>query len=123
MSEKIMNDYEIMVIYTPILNEDGFKKEVADLESFIKSEGGEVVFSNPWGLKQLSYPIQKKTTGIYLVLEFKQDPAAIEKMKIMLNRDENIMRYMITVLDKHAVEYNAKKRNKAAEAPAAEAEA
>ncbi len=123
MSEKIMKDYEIMVIYTPILNEEGFKKEVSDLEAFIKSEGGEIVHSNAWGLKQLAYPIQKKTTGIYLVLEFRQDPAQIEKMKIMLNRDENVMRFMTTALDKHAVEYNAKKRNKSTAEVNTEAEA
>jgi small subunit ribosomal protein S6 len=69
------------------------------------------VHSNPWGLKSLAYPIQKKTTGIYWVLEYTLPAEGIEKMKIQLLRDEQVMRHMMTRLDKNAVEYNYTKRN------------
>ncbi|HUR11570.1 MAG TPA: 30S ribosomal protein S6, partial [Flavitalea sp.] len=72
--------------------------------------GGEIVNSNPWGLKSLTYPIQKKTTGIYWVAEFRASSDFNEKLKIQLLRDDNVMRHMFTALDKYAVEYNEKKR-------------
>lgn len=67
--------------------------------------------TNPWGLKSLAYPIQKKTTGIYWVLEYTLPAVGIEKLKIQLLRDEQVMRHMINRLDKNAVEYNYTKRN------------
>ena len=77
----------------------------------IASFGGATVHSNPWGLKSLAYPIQKKTTGIYWVLEYSGPTDLNEKLKIQILRDEQIMRHMITKLDKYAVEYNHIKRN------------
>ena len=106
-----MNNYELMVIFTPVLSEEDFKAAQKKYADLIVELGGALVHSNPWGLKSLAYPIQKKTTGIYWVLEF-QGPSDInEKLKIQMLRDEQIMRHMITRLDKYAVEYNYVKRN------------
>jgi small subunit ribosomal protein S6 len=106
-----MNNYELMVIFTPVLSEEDFKAAQKKYADLIVELSGATVHSNPWGLKSLAYPIQKKTTGIYWVLEF-QGPSDInEKLKIQMLRDEQIMRHMITRLDKYAVEYNYVKRN------------
>jgi small subunit ribosomal protein S6 len=80
-------------------------------QTLIKENGGDTVASNPWGLKSLAYPIDKKTTGIYWILEFTGPATINEKLKIQFLRDEQIMRHMITKLDKYAVEYNHIKRN------------
>ena len=106
-----MNNYELMVIFTPVLSDEDFKAEQKKITSFIKSNGGEVVHENPWGLKSLEYPIAKKTTGLYWVVEYKAPSDFNEKLKIQLLRDESVMRHMFTALDKYAVEYNAKKRS------------
>lgn len=106
-----MNNYELMVIFTPVLSEEEFKATRSKYEQLIKENGGYVAHSNPWGLKSLAYPIAKKTTGIYWVLEYSAPSSFNEKLKIQLLRDENVMRHMFTVLDKYAVEYNAKKRS------------
>ncbi len=106
-----MNSYELMVIFTPVLSEDDFKAAQKKYADFITENGGTIVHSNPWGLKSLSYPIQKKTTGIYWVLEFTAQPDFNEKMKIQLLRDDSVMRHLVTKLDKNAVEYNYTKRN------------
>jgi small subunit ribosomal protein S6 len=100
-----------MVIFTPVLSEEDFKGAQKKYEDFIAENGGSTVHSNPWGLKSLAYPIQKKTTGIYWVLEFTAAAEVIEKLKIQLLRDEQVMRHMVTRLDKYAVEYNHTKRN------------
>ncbi|MFT3825273.1 MAG: 30S ribosomal protein S6 [Chitinophagaceae bacterium] len=106
-----MSNYELMVIFTPVLSDDDFKAAQKKFTAFIKENGGEIVHENPWGLKSLAYPIQKKTTGLYWVMEYKAPASFNESLKIQILRDENILRHMITVLDKYAVEYNAKKRN------------
>lgn len=106
-----MKNYELMVIFTPVLSEEEFKAAQKKYSDYVTEHGGTVVHSNPWGLKSLAYPIQKKTTGIYWVMEFTAPSDFNEKLKIQILRDEQIMRHMVTALDKYAVEYNAKKRS------------
>ena len=106
-----MNNYELMVIFTPVLSEDDFKGAQKKFTDLITENGGEIVNSNPWGLKSLAYPIQKKTTAIYWVAEFRALSDFNEKLKIQLLRDEQVLRHMVTKLDKYAIEYNYKKRS------------
>ncbi|MBL0136575.1 MAG: 30S ribosomal protein S6 [Chitinophagaceae bacterium] len=106
-----MNNYELMVIFTPVLSEDDFKASQKKYTAFIKENGGSIVHENPWGLKSLAYPIAKKTTGLYWVMEYSAPSSLNEQLKIQMLRDENILRHMFTALDKYAVEYNARKRS------------
>ena len=106
-----MNNYELMVIFTPVLSEEEFKAAQKKYADLVTENGGEVLHTNPWGLKSLAYPINKKTTGLYWVMEYKAPTSFNEKLKIQLLRDESQMRHMYTVLDKYAVDYNTKKRS------------
>ena len=106
-----MNNYELMVIFTPVLSDEEFKAIQKKYTDIVADNGGTVVYSNPWGLKSLAYPINKKTTGLYWVVEYKAPSDFNEKLKIQLLRDDNVMRHMFTALDKYAVEYNAKRRS------------
>lgn len=106
-----MNNYELMVIFTPVLSEEDFKAAQKKYSDLIADNGGTIVNSNPWGLKSLAYPIQKKTTGIYWILEYTAPSDFNEKFKIQMLRDEQVMRHMITKLDKYAVEYNVVKKS------------
>ncbi|MCW3463269.1 30S ribosomal protein S6 [Chitinophaga nivalis] len=103
-------NYELMVIFTPVLSEDDYKAAQKKFADIIKDNGGEITHENPWGLRSLAYPIRKKTTGMYVVLEYSAPSDLNEKLKIQLNRDENVLRHMVTALDKHAVAYNGRKR-------------
>ena len=106
-----MNNYELMVIFTPVLSDDEFKAEQKKFAALVTENGGRSVAENAWGLKSLAYPIQKKTTGLYWVTEFIAPSDFNEKLKIQLLRDEAVLRHLCTKLDKYAVEYNAKKRS------------
>jgi small subunit ribosomal protein S6 len=106
-----MNNYELMVIFTPVLSEDDYKLAQKKYTTFLKENGGSIVHENPWGLKSLAYPIAKKTTGLYWVLEYSAPSSFNEQLKIQLLRDENVLRHMFTALDKYAVEYNARKKS------------
>jgi small subunit ribosomal protein S6 len=105
-----MQNYELMVIFTPVLSEEEFKAAQSKFTTLITENGGEVINENPWGLKSLAYPIQKKTTGLYWVLEYAAPTDFNEKLKTQLLRDESVIRHMFTALDKYAVEYNAKRK-------------
>jgi small subunit ribosomal protein S6 len=106
-----MNNYELMVIFTPVLSDDEFKAAQRKFTAMITDIGGTIVGENPWGLKSLAYPIQKKTTGLYWVMEYTAPSDFNEKLKIQLLRDESVLRHLLTKLDKYAVEYNNKKRS------------
>lgn len=106
-----MNNYELMVIFTPVLSDEDFKAEQKKYATLVSDNGGSIVAENAWGLKSLAYPIQKKTTGLYWVMEYTAPSDFNEKLKIQLLRDESVLRHLCTKLDKYAVEYNAKKRS------------
>lgn len=110
MATNIQN-YELMVIFTPILAEEEYKAAQKKFTSIIEENGGTLVHQNPWGLRPLAYPIEKKTTGLYFVVEYTAPTDLNAKVEIQLNRDETVMRHMITHLDKFAVAYNERKRN------------
>ena len=106
-----MSNYELMIIFTPVLSDEEFKAAQKKYSAFLKDNKGEVVAETPWGLKSLAYPIQKKTTGLYWILEYAAPSEFNEKLKIQLLRDESVLRHLVTKLDKYAVEYYEKKRN------------
>ena len=102
--------YELMVVFTPILSSEEYKAATQTLTNFITTNGGSIVAEQPWGLKSLAYPIQKKTTGLYVVIEYTTETSINHKLETQMNRDENIIRHMITSLNKHAIAYNDRKR-------------
>ena len=66
----MIKQYETVFIATPVLSEAQMKEAVAKYTGFIKDNGGEIVYEEDWGLKQLAYPIQKKTSGFYYLIDF-----------------------------------------------------
>jgi small subunit ribosomal protein S6 len=74
-------------------------------------------------LKQLAYPIQGKNSGFYFILQFDAEPAVIATLETEFRRDERIIRFLTTRLDKYAFEYAEKRRNKGKVQPKAEEEA
>ncbi len=108
----MLNQYESVFIVTPVLSDAQFREVVGKFNGIITANGGEILNDEDWGLKKLAYPIQKKTTGFYHLVEFKADASFIEKLETEYRRDERIIRFLSFRLDKHAVEYSEKRRNK-----------
>ena len=112
----MVKQYETVFIATPVLSDSQMKEAVAAYTELITNNGGEIVYQEDWGLKQLAYPIQKKTTGFYYLIEFKAEPQFIAKLETQYRRDERIIRFLTFAMDKHAVAYAEKRRaNKKAE--------
>ena len=109
----MLKQYETVFIMTPVLSEEQMKETVERYQKYLKSKDAEIVHEDSWGLRKLAYPIQKKSTGFYHLVEFRADPTIIRDFEVMFKRDEKILRFLTVALDKHSIAYNEKKRNKA----------
>ena len=116
-----MNQYETVFILTPVLSEDQMKEAVKKYEDHLAKAGAEIVHEGHWGMRKLAYPIQKKSTGFYQLIEYKAEGNVIADVETELKRDERVLRFLTVKLDKHAVAYNEKKRKKAQEQAEAQA--
>ena len=106
-----MRNYEVTFIVDPVLSGDEIKSTAQTYVEMIKTEGGKIVHDGEMGLKQLAYPIKRRTTGIYYCTEFEVETGEmIAKMELAMRRDERIMRFLTVALDKYGVKYNADKR-------------
>ena len=106
-----MQQYESVIILTPLLSEDAAKEAIAKFKDILVEGGAEIIAEDNWGLRKLAYPIQKKTTGFYHLTEFKAPGELIKKLELEYKRDERVMRFLTIALDKHAVAYSEKKRS------------
>ncbi|HNY59817.1 MAG TPA: 30S ribosomal protein S6 [Bacteroidales bacterium] len=109
----MLNQYETVFILTPVLSDEQMKETVRKYQDFLKSKGAEIVHEEHWGMRKLAYPIQKKSTGFYHLIEYKAEGELIFEIELAFKRDERVMRFLTVKLDKHAIAYNEKKRAKA----------
>jgi len=105
-----MNNYETVFILNPVLSEDQAKDTVEKFVKVLTKAKAEILNNEQWGLKKMAYPINKKSTGFYNLIEFSADPGVINTLETEYRRDESVMRFLTTVLDKHAVVYNERRR-------------
>ena len=120
----MIKQYETVFIATPVLSDSQMKEAVAKYVKLIQDNGGEIVYEEDWGLKQLAYPIDHKTSGFYYLIEFKAAPEFVATLETQYHRDERIIRFLTVALDKNAVAYAERRRaniQARKNAPAAEA--
>lgn len=109
--KRMMNQYETVFIMTPVLSDQQMKETVEKFKDFLTAQGAEIINEENWGLKKMAYPIQKKSTGFYQLIEFKAEPAVIEKLEVGFRRDERILRFLTVKMEKYAALYAEKRRN------------
>lgn len=106
----MIKQYESTLIVTPVLTDTELKQLLSGYIDFLKSNGAEIVHEDFWGMKQLAYPIRKKTSGFYYAVEFKAEGDVIDKLELLYRRDENILRFLSVKLDRFAQDFNDRKR-------------
>ncbi|MCA1761981.1 MAG: 30S ribosomal protein S6 [Flavobacteriales bacterium] len=106
------NRYETVFILTPVLSEEQTKEAVAKYKSLLKDGKAKIHHEEDWGLRKLAYPIQKKSTGFYFLIEFECEGSLINELELMFRRDERVLRFLTVKMEKHAVIYAEKKRSK-----------
>ena len=109
----MLKHYETVFIMTPVLSDEQAKETVSKYKKLLTDNGCKIVNEDAWGLRKLQYPIQKKTTGFYHLFEFQAPAAVIADLEVAYKRDERLLRFLTVALDKHAVAYSVKRRNKA----------
>ncbi|MCK9480244.1 MAG: 30S ribosomal protein S6 [Bacteroidia bacterium] len=105
-----LKNYESVIILTPVLSEQQMQDTVKGYRELITEQGGKVIHETNWGLAKFAYPINKKVTGFYHIFEFQAEPEFIATLELSYRRDERVMRFLTTALDKFAVIYNERKR-------------
>lgn len=105
-----MNNYETVFILNPVLSEDQAKDTVDKFVKVLTAQKANIVNVEQWGLKKLAYPIQKKSTGFYNLIEFSAPSESVANLETEYRRDESVMRFLTISLDKFATEYNTRRR-------------
>ena len=105
-----MNNYEAVFILTPVLSDAQMKEAVEKFKTLLTDKGAEIINEESWGIRKLAYPIDKKSTGFYIMLEFKADPSLIAGLEVNFRRDERVLRFLTTRHDKFSLEYSEKRR-------------
>jgi small subunit ribosomal protein S6 len=106
-----MNNYETVFILTPVLSDAQMKEAVEKIKGILTSADAEIVNEENWGLRKLAYPINKKSTGFYQLIEFNATPNVIDILETQFRRDERVIRFLTFRQDKFAAEYAAKRRS------------
>lgn len=107
-----MRQYEVTFIVDPVLSGDEIKATAKTYEDFLVKEGCEIVNVDAMGLRQLLYPINRRTSGIYYCIEFKSETGKmIGDMELAFRRDSRTIRFLTVRLDKYGVQYNLDKRD------------
>jgi small subunit ribosomal protein S6 len=108
------NRYETVFILTPVLSEDQTKEAVAKFKDLVKKGRGKIRHEESWGMRKLAYPIQKKSSGFYHLIEFESEPTFIEKLETEYRRDERVIRFLTVAMDKHHIDFAEKRRDRKA---------
>lgn len=87
------------------------KEAAAKFVKVLTDNGATIVNEEEWGVKKLAYPIEKKSTGYYVLVEFDGEPTIVKKLETAFRRDDNVLRFLVFRLDKYAAEYAAKRRS------------
>ncbi len=108
-----MRNHEVTFIVDPVLSGDEIKATAKSYGELLVKEGAKIINTEEMGLKQLAYPISRRTTGIYYCIEFNNAsvPNLISNVELAMRRDERIMRFLTVALDKYGIKYNEDKRD------------
>lgn len=89
-----MTNYEVLFIIDPALEDEKKEATIEAVKEIIAAEG-EVGNVDVWGMRKLAYPINKKSEGYYVVIEFKAEPTLPKELDRRLKISDNVMRHLI----------------------------
>ena len=92
----MQHDYEILLMLDPELPEARQDEIVARIRELIENGGGTWVGHDPWGRRKLAYEIDKKTDGIYHLLQFDAEPETLDELTRILKITDGVMRHLAT---------------------------
>ncbi len=90
----MLNDYEILLMLDPDLPEERQTEIVTRARQLVEKGGGAWVRDDTWGRRKLAYEIQKKTDGVYHLLEFDAEPETLDELTRILKITDGVMRHL-----------------------------
>lgn len=91
-----MTKYELLCILDASLADEAKEALIKKLEDLITSNGGNVEKTDRWGLKKLQYPINYKSEGYYVLIEFEAEKSFVDEFKRIIGITDGIIRRLIT---------------------------
>ncbi|HET7013680.1 MAG TPA: 30S ribosomal protein S6 [Streptosporangiaceae bacterium] len=96
-----MRRYEMMIILDPALEERTVQPSLDQFLTVVTTAGGSVDKVDVWGRRRLAYDIDKKSEGIYTVVDLVAEPDTVKELDRQLNLNEAVMRTKIMRPDQH----------------------
>lgn len=90
-----MREYELMVILNPDVEDKAIEPTLSKFLEIVTKDNGTIEKMDIWGRRRLAYEIQKKTEGIYAVVNFNSTPETAAELDRVLNLNESVMRTKI----------------------------
>ncbi|GLY78222.1 30S ribosomal protein S6 [Actinoallomurus iriomotensis] len=96
-----MRRYELMVILDPNTEERTVAPSLDQFLTVVKSDGGSVEKVDVWGRRRLSYDIDKKSEGVYAVIDLTATPATVKELDRQLNLQDTVLRTKVIRPEAH----------------------
>ncbi len=91
-----MNDYELVFVVHPELDENAFKELLEKIKGWIAEAGGQVTKVDLWGKRRLAYIIRKQREGVYVVMQASMAPASCATLERNMRFQEPVLRFLLT---------------------------
>jgi len=92
-----MRLYEMFYIFDPTLDEDGVNKKLEKFHPLVLGKSGEVGAVDHWGPRQMAYPVNKQSTGYYVVAQVQAEAEGLPEFERVLRLDTELLRYLIVL--------------------------
>ena len=99
--ETALRTYEVMVILDPDLEERTVAPSLDTYLNVVRQDGGTVEKVDVWGRRRLAYEVDKKTEGIYAIVDLKAEPATVKELDRQLSLNESVLRTKVIRPDAH----------------------
>ncbi len=96
-----MNKFEVVLIFNPDIATSTLKNEIEKIKAKLKDQSAEIINDEDWGLRDLSYSINKFKKAFYRFFQIEADGKIIKNLNKELNQSENLIRYMFIKVKKH----------------------
>ena len=96
-----MNKFEVVLIYNPELSSDAINRDINSFKSKINEFSGQIINEEDWGLRDLSYSINKFKKAFYKFFQVEVSGKIIKDINKDLNQSENLIRYLFIKVNEH----------------------
>ncbi len=96
-----MRAYELMVILDPSIDERTVAPSMDKYLQLVTADGGSVENVDIWGKRRLAYDINKRSEGIYVVINMTTTPAVALEITRQMGLSEAILRTKLLRPDAH----------------------